>query len=140
VTVQESIETIQNAKKAGIVTKAYMIIGLPGEDRNTIEETKKFLDVADPDVYTLFTFVPLPGCDVWKNPEKYGVEIISENWNDYYVIAGQNDGGITIRTDTYTPSELLDMKNDLLEYLRNRPWRGTVEDYEKLVEWRKNSS
>jgi anaerobic magnesium-protoporphyrin IX monomethyl ester cyclase len=136
VTVQQNIDTIQNAKKAGIITKAYMIIGLPGENKETIEETKKFLDEADPDIYTLFTFVPLPGCDIWAHPDKYGVKIISQNWDDYYVIAGQNDGGITISTDTYTPDELIEMKTDLLKYLKSRPWRGTIENYEKLVEWR----
>ena len=137
VKVQQNIDTIQNAKKAGLVAKAYMIIGLPGENKETIEETKKFLDLADPDVYTLFTFVPLPGCDIWMHPDKYGVKIISRNWDDYYVIAGQNDGGITIQTDSYTPDELIEMKDDLLKYLKSRPWRGTVEDYEKLVKWRK---
>ncbi len=136
-TVRQNLAAVINAKKAGLHTKLYLVVGLPGETRETIEETKRFIEKADPGSYTLFTFVPLPGCDIWNNPRDYGVTILHRDWGQYYVIAGQNEGGITLRTDTFTPGELVEMRNDLLRFLKSRKWSGTVEDYEKLVTWRK---
>jgi radical SAM superfamily enzyme YgiQ (UPF0313 family) len=137
VTVKENIEAVRNAKKADLITKTYLVIGLPGENKETIEETKRFMEESDPDTYTLFTFVPLPGCDIWYHPGEYGVKILNKDWGQYYVIAGQGEGGVTLKTDTYTPEELIRLKNDLLKFLKNRPWRGTVENYEKQVNWRR---
>ncbi|RZD14257.1 MAG: B12-binding domain-containing radical SAM protein [Candidatus Acidulodesulfobacterium ferriphilum] len=44
-TVEENIKFIEICNKYGIRVKAFIIIGLPGEDFTTIEETKKFLDI-----------------------------------------------------------------------------------------------
>ena len=72
-TVEDNFKAITLAKEAGLITKAYLVVGFPGESQETVDETKAFMIRANPDKYTVFQFVPLPGCDVWKNPEKYGI-------------------------------------------------------------------
>jgi len=128
-TVEKNIEAIKNAKLAGIITKAFLMIGNPGESEQTIEETKKFMLAADPDQYTLFQFVPLPGCAVWKNPEKYGIRITSRNYQDYYNIAGHNEGGVVVETDKLSHNRILELKDDLLSFLQKRGQRGRLQDY-----------
>ena len=63
-TVAENKQAIKEAKRAGLIVKAFLMIGNPGETKATIEETKQFIMDTDPDQYTLFNFVPLPGCDI----------------------------------------------------------------------------
>ena len=135
--VEDNLRAIEDARRAGLVSKVFLIVGLPGETPETIEETKQFIDQADPDCYTLFTFVPYPGTPIWNNRESYGVEIIERDWSKFYVIAGQGEGGIVLRTDTYSPESLIEMRNDLLSHLHKRRWGGTVELYEDQVTWRK---
>ena len=134
--VEDNYIAIAEAKRAGLVAKAFLIVGLPGETKETVEETKKFIDNADPDCYTLFTFVPYPGTPIWNEQDKYGVEIIESDWDKFYVIAGQGIGGVVLQTDTYSPEKLVEMRSDLLAHLSKRRWGGTVEDYEKNVTWR----
>lgn len=126
VTVEQNRIAIRDAQRAGILVKAFLMIGNPGESVYTVEQTKKFINEADPDQFTLFTFVPLPGCDIWKNPEKYGVKIIDRDFRKYYNIAGDNDGGIVIEN-----TDLKALREDLVGFLRKRGQRGILQDYYK---------
>lgn len=132
-TVEENERAIREAKRAGLVTKAYLVVGFPGESRETVEETKRFMERADPDKFTVFAFVPLPGCDVWKNPGKYGITTISKDWNQYFNIAGQYEGGTTFETQALSKEEFRSLHEDLVQGLLKRGQRGRLEDYyEKL--------
>ena len=127
VSVQQNRLAIQNAKKTGLCVKAFLMIGNPGESVKTIEETKRFMKEANPDQYTLFNFVPLPGCDIWKNPDKYGVRIVNKNFKNYYNIAGQNEGGCVVESDTLTRDSMAKLRQDLLLSLGEQ--RGQLQDY-----------
>lgn len=128
-TVKGNRQAIQNAKKIGLRVKAFLMVGNPGESKATIEETKRFITEADPDQYTVFNFVPLPGCDIWKNPEKYGVRIVNRNFKNYFNIAGQNEGGLVIETDSFNCEEMAALRKNLLDFLTSRGQRGQIQDY-----------
>ena len=44
-TVEENVKFIEICNKYGIRVKAFIILGLPGEDLASIKETRKFLDI-----------------------------------------------------------------------------------------------
>ncbi len=135
-TVEQNLAAVRDAKRAGLITKIYLIVGIPGETKKTIEETKEFIRKADPDEYTLFTMIPLPGSDIWNEPEKYGIKFIAKNFDEFYNIAGQGEGGLTIETDSYTIESLKEMREDLKNFLAGRKWRGDVQEYFKKIKWR----
>lgn len=83
VTVEQNIKAIELCRRAGITSCAYMMFGFPGEDETTVEETKQFLSKAAPDKTRISTFIPIPGTDVWNNPEKYNIKI-KDNFTDYW--------------------------------------------------------
>ena len=58
ITVEQNKRAIADAQGAGLLVKAYLMIGNPGESKETIEETKKFITEANPDQYTLFYLCP----------------------------------------------------------------------------------
>ena len=126
-TVEQNKLAIQNAKKAGLITKVFLMVGNPGESAKTIEETKCFMREADPDQYTVFNFVPLPGCDIWKHPDKYGMRIVDWDFKNYYNIAGDNVGGSVVDSETFTTQDLNRWRKELLEALP--PQRGVLQDY-----------
>lgn len=134
VTVEQNRHAIIDAKKAGLLVKAYLMIGNPGESRKTVEETKKFIATSDPDQFTLFTFVPLPGCDIWKYPDKYKIKIINKNYKEYYNIAGDNEGGTVIETDSLKSADIVCLREDLLKFLKSRGQRGKLQDYYGKIE------
>lgn len=129
VTVEQNRKAIIDAKMAGLLVKAYLMVGNPGETRQTIDETMDFIKDSDPDQFTLFTFVPLPGCDIWNNPEKYKIKIVNRDFKEYFNIAGDNDGGLVIETEELTSSDIKELRKNLLHFLRHRGQRGVLQDY-----------
>ncbi|MFA5147349.1 MAG: radical SAM protein [Candidatus Omnitrophota bacterium] len=135
-TVEQNHAVIREAKRAGLIAKIYLIVGIPGETEDTIERTKQFIMKADPDEYTLFTLIPLPGSALWNERERFGIRFITKDYNEFYNIAGQGDGGMTIETDSYTMDKLKSMREDLKAFLASRTWRGDVQRYFQKIEWR----
>lgn len=67
-------QAINLLKDFGIRSKAFLIVGLPGETKETIEETIQWIEEAKPYDIDVSIFQPMPGSDIFKNPEKYDIE------------------------------------------------------------------
>jgi len=131
-TVEQNLEAIKMAQKAGIIVAGYFLLGFPGETKETIQETIDFVERSNIDQAQFYTFIPLPGCEVYKFPERFGVNIISHNFSDYYLVTGSDGrGGKTIETSTLSADELAEEMKKIREYLRNRNSRGSMQDYYK---------
>ncbi|MEW5936997.1 MAG: radical SAM protein [Candidatus Thermoplasmatota archaeon] len=115
--VKDSKNAILWAKEVGLVVKAFFIVGFPGEDETSIQETKKFILETQPHKWLLSQFVPLPGSDVFKYPEKYGITWISQNWDDYVLVGRGGKGGITFETKDLNKERLIRMHDDLHNFL-----------------------
>ena len=66
------------AKRAGLQTRALMMVGLPGETRRTAALNRAFIGEAPFDAVAVTVFVPLPGSPIAEEPADYGVEPIPE--------------------------------------------------------------
>jgi len=108
------------AKEVGLIVKAFFVVGFPGENEKSIEETKKFILDTKPDKWLLSQFAPLPGCDVWLQPKKYGITWISKNWDDYVLVGKGGKGGITFETNELKKDDFERMHNDLYTFLSDK--------------------
>jgi radical SAM superfamily enzyme YgiQ (UPF0313 family) len=133
VAVAQVVQTARSARELGLRTRFYLMVGLPGENWDTIRETLRLVQSCRPDEYLLTTFVPLPGSDCWCRPEQYGVTIDSTDFADYYTIAGQGDGGLTVTCDSYDREKLVAMRDWLRERLRSVPWTGDRQRYHSAI-------
>jgi len=114
-TVAKNEETIQIAKKAGIKTKAYLVVNFPGETSDTIKETIEFLERARPDKILVSNFVPLPGSYVYDHPSEFDIDWMNDNWDEYYLV-GKGKGTphcfttkeLTIRQQNDNRQQLMD--------------------------------
>jgi len=73
------------AKNAGLTVRLLFMIATPGQTPSTLVCNKHYLEMYDDyyDIIACTTFIPIPGCDIWYHPEKYGVEILNRNLDDY---------------------------------------------------------
>ncbi len=71
-------------KNAGMKTKAYWMSGLPGETDKTIDINIDFVKEVKHDKWTLSTFTPYPGCEIFNNPDKFGIEITNKHWESWW--------------------------------------------------------
>ncbi len=66
-TSEKIIPAFQLCRKLGIVSRANIMIGSPGESWETINETVKMLSEARPDVISISVTTAIPGTDLYQN-------------------------------------------------------------------------
>ena len=72
----------KNAKDVGLETIAFLIIGLPGETRETMQRTIDFAIELDPLIANFSMMTPYPGTKVYEIVKRQGRFLIND-WEDY---------------------------------------------------------
>lgn len=80
-TIEQARDFIGACKSLGIKIKMCLILGLPGEPPDIVELTRKFIEETQPDYVNISGFCPVPGSDIFKNKEYYGIKYIDKNWD-----------------------------------------------------------
>ncbi len=75
-------QAFKNAKEVGLETIAFMIIGLPGETRETMQRTIDFAIELDPLIANFSMMTPYPGTKVYEIVKRQGRFLI-QDWEDY---------------------------------------------------------
>jgi len=91
-TVEQNKEAVRILHKSGLKVKIYWMSGLPGETDETIDKNIEFMQELKPAKWTLSCFAPYPGCDIYNNPDKYGVEILNTNFDNYWNFVFEENG------------------------------------------------
>ena len=125
-TVQDNRNVIKWAKETGITSRAFFILGFPGETEETIKETKAFIEETNPDQFFISNFVPYPGTDVWNNPEKYGITHMDKDFDNYYQVDKNFSGSVNIETKFLTAEKFRELEIDFREWIIKREWKGSL--------------
>jgi radical SAM superfamily enzyme YgiQ (UPF0313 family) len=81
-TVEKAKEFARNVKKAGLFLHADFIIGLPGETKETIEKTRRFIEEIKPEQLQVSVVSPFPGTELYEWYKRNGF-LITEDPNEY---------------------------------------------------------
>lgn len=81
-TVEMARKFAENVRKAGLMLHADFIIGLPGETKETIKMTKKFIKEIKPDLLQVSVVAPFPGTELFKWLEENGY-LLTTDPNEY---------------------------------------------------------
>jgi len=82
-TAKDNIQACIIAKDAGLTIRGLMMIRTPGQTECTVGRNILGIEATPMDIVACSTFVPLPGSEIWNNPSKFGIEILSRNLEDY---------------------------------------------------------
>jgi radical SAM superfamily enzyme YgiQ (UPF0313 family) len=135
VTVQQNREVIGWAKKAGILDRVFLVLGFPGETRETLEDTKRFIEEENPSQVFASSFQPYPGTAVWKNPEDFGVTRLYTDFSRYVQIQGDGTRGLSnVDTQWMRREEMEEAEGEFREWLVARPETGALQDYEVVLD------
>ena len=77
---------IENIKKQKLPIQAYFVLGLPGENEQSLYQTIKYiktLPLDENDEINYFVATPYPGSRLWDDREQFGIKIIEENFSKY---------------------------------------------------------
>lgn len=121
--LEEIERAVKWTKQAGLMVRGYFMIGLPGDNIETIKKTIKFAMKLKLDHVVFSLFSPYPGTEVYKNPDKYGV-INAKKWDEYMSL-GENPAFIPHGL-TAKQLEKYYKRAYLLFYLRPRNILGII--------------
>jgi len=81
-------QTFADAKRAGVETIGFFMIGLPGETEESIEKTIRFAIELDPLVANFSMMTPFPGTKVYEQVKREG-KLLMDTWDDYVFFEGR---------------------------------------------------
>lgn len=127
-------QAFRNAKKVGLETIGFFIIGLPGDTEETMEKTIQFACEVDPMIANFSMMTPYPGTKVFEIAKRQG-RLLLEDWEDYVFFDGR------------ARYELGEMTAELVErkwkesyrrfYLRPHRVAGTLMRKDFWLNWRR---
>ena len=123
-TIERGEKAIKDAKSVGLKVKALFMIGLPGEDNNIGEQDIEFLKRTQPDRTILATFCPLPGCAIYNEPKKFGMEILTKDFDEYLtnlgLMEGEEEKGFIYTHPIMSREEMVRERGKVLEFIGSR--------------------
>jgi radical SAM superfamily enzyme YgiQ (UPF0313 family) len=81
-------QAFRNAKQAGLETIGFFIIGLPGENEESMERTIQFACEVDPLIANFSMMTPYPGTKVYEIVKRQG-QLLLKDWEDYVFFDGK---------------------------------------------------
>jgi len=122
-TVEQNFQTVEYAKKHGIKIKAFMLIGLPGETRETLEQTEAFIRDSEMDDFQMAIYMPFKGTairDALDRGESQGIQMITGEDNEisgaYGIKGGQSPAEVS--TDALSQQDLQEFRDYLVKKYR----------------------
>ncbi|MHC5082976.1 MAG: B12-binding domain-containing radical SAM protein [Planctomycetota bacterium] len=91
-TAEDNARALEIAKEVGMTSRVLFMIRTPGQTKHTVEKNITWLSRVPYDIIACTSFVPLPGSDIWINPDKYDIEILNRNLDDYNFYFFGKDG------------------------------------------------
>lgn len=122
---------VKDCREIGIYSDCNVIIGLPGETKQDIEETRAFLKTIFADWFRIFVATPLPGSEMYDICE-------DKNYFDKIAIEGNYKKAI-VETEDFTAAYIQEMTylmNIELNFVNNSNFR--LGNYEKALHGFKN--
>jgi len=117
-TKKENSKAVRNLQSHGIEAKAFLIVGLPGETEETVQETASWIDAARPDDIGVAVFQPLPGSAIFNDPAKWGVEF-QYNGQPMWYRGTPGEYKPTVRTEGLTTERIAFLRDWLEKQYKN---------------------
>jgi anaerobic magnesium-protoporphyrin IX monomethyl ester cyclase len=73
-TVADNTKARSIAKSAGLQFWAFFVVGLPGESHATVQDTRRWIIENRPDMFSVYTFQPFPGTQIYKQPQQFDIQ------------------------------------------------------------------
>lgn len=103
--LQMAERAVRLTKKAGIATYVMMVLGLPGETKETVKDTFEFIDKIKPDYAQYCTAIPFPNTPFFDEYKKRGW-IKTFDWQKYNPLSADP----VISTPEISQKELKDFR------------------------------
>src|SRR3990172_4057014 len=119
-TIEQDTQVLRWCKELGIKFKASVILGLPGEDRQSLERTREWILNERPDRIDVCNLIPFPGTPLTTNTHDYEGVKFDLSWEDslpeefWYKGARAHNPAI-VSTSALTADEITEFRDKLMQ-------------------------
>jgi radical SAM superfamily enzyme YgiQ (UPF0313 family) len=125
-TVSQMREAIAMVRNRGIFIKAFFIVGLPGENEETLAETEEFLREANFDDIDAKIFQPYPGSPIYENKQDYDIDWDSTPLEYTFYKGRPGEYWGNLRTSALSSERIVEAWKHLDETYKD--WTFAIED------------
>jgi len=123
-TAEDNYKGLSAAHEAGLVARALFMIRTPGQTSETVDKNIYWLEKTPFNLASCTMFTPMPGSDIWTNPKKYGITILSKDLDKYNFYFFGSHGQREIQNIVELKGRDIDEVNSessrFVNYLKNR--------------------
>jgi len=125
-TVEQNYQSIEYAKKQGIYVKSFILLGLPGEDRETLAQTEDFIKNGGMDDFQCVVYYPYKGTKIRDAIDRGDSDVDITFTGEGLGAYGQKGGNTeaVVRTKALSQEELLEFRNYLVTTYQPRSHRA----------------
>jgi len=109
--LERTRQTVEWCHELGIKVKGFFIIGLPGETRETAEQTIEFARSLKVEYCDFYPLTPFPATPIWENPQNFGMEVVKpqdSSWENYYQVGKGGANEILIKHNNLSAEEIVE--------------------------------
>lgn len=114
-TVADIRSGIYNAKAAGLVVRAFLLVGFPGETWDTVKETADLMEECKPDEFIVYPMIPYPGTPLYHDSERFGIRQIQSDFSGFLQVGRNRRTGFVFSTDDLDEKKIEEMRSYLIE-------------------------
>lgn len=82
-TCEDNVRALEMSARIGFHTRVLFMVRTPFQTPETLEINKYWIERTPFSIISCTSFIPIPGSDVWANPDRYNVEILSTDLHKY---------------------------------------------------------
>lgn len=95
--ILKHLKNLETAKQLGITIRSSFMVGLPFDTDESIKNDFEKAARLPFDEYAIYPLLPYPGTAIWKEPKKYGYEIIEPDFTKYVQLGVNKFTSFTMR-------------------------------------------
>jgi len=130
--VERNTQLVRWCREVGILSNAFIMIGLPGETHATVAATRRWMEEARPDKFGYNIFAPYVGTPIRSHPERYDIRIYAMPDERSWVKGRQGAYEAFVATGELSREEILRLFEENFRYfqelIRWRPGIGRPDD------------
>ena len=112
--IAHDTQALQWCKQLDIKFKASLILGLPGETRESMERTREWVLTHKPDRVDINTLIPFPGTPITTHQEDYDVYWTEDFPEEYWYKGPRDESQSVVGTSALSPEEIKEFRDDLV--------------------------
>jgi radical SAM superfamily enzyme YgiQ (UPF0313 family) len=125
-TIEQDTQVLEWCRQLGITYKASFILGLPGENKDSLEKTRNWILAQNPHGMRIQVgrLIPFKGTPLGDHPEKFDIHYDELPDDDWFYSGNMEDMHSFVSTASLTRDEIDIEWRDLLKQMKERGFRN----------------